>query len=298
MTIQERAMKILPLILLSFLFKYYAAPYLVSDERDIVSKYLYNDKYSAVKPYMWIYIPMDENSRKWDSFNERKTMKLNTPYLEYCLKTLISKNESVFNVCVVTDNDLADLIPEWTYRINEMSVPIKDRARRLAKMKLLYHYGGIVMPPTLLCLQSVRKLYSEVENGGGFCVECDEEEMIMGSKKNNENLKAHINSLSVYMNDMSNETEFNNLMNISMKDNIREIGGSSFGIEDKGNNKLGLEVLLGQGKIAFEDDLYGIYFPKRRIESSSKYGWFCSIEETEIKTSAMFIAKYFTESET
>ena len=104
MNIGNRIYDLLPILIISFLFRKFAAPYLVSDERELVKKYLYNDNYSNVKPYLWIYIPQDENSRQWQSFNERKTTRLNTPYIEHTLKTIISNNIGINVVAIPTPN--------------------------------------------------------------------------------------------------------------------------------------------------------------------------------------------------
>ena len=126
------------IFIISYLFKQYAAPYLVSDESYLVHNFLYNDEFSSVKPYLWIFVPLDENCRVWDSFNERKNIKLNSPYVEHCIKSIIKKNKDYFNVCIITDNDINKIIPHWKFNINELTTPVKERVRRLAKLKLLY----------------------------------------------------------------------------------------------------------------------------------------------------------------
>ena len=55
MKIKDRLYDLVPILILSFLFRMYAAPYLVSDERELVKKFLYNDNYSNVKPLITDY---------------------------------------------------------------------------------------------------------------------------------------------------------------------------------------------------------------------------------------------------
>ena len=126
MNIANRIYDLLP-ILIIVLFRKYAAPYLVSDERELVKKYLYNENYSNVKPYLWIYIPQDENSRQWKTFNERKTTDLNTPYIEHTIQTIIRKHKDFFNICIINDDNLINLIPGWEYEMSMLSGQKKKR---------------------------------------------------------------------------------------------------------------------------------------------------------------------------
>ena len=288
---QDYLLKMISIIVLSVLFKQYAAPYLVSDEKYLVNKFLYNNHYSSVKPYLWLYVPLDENSRKWDTFNERKTNKLNIPYVEYCMETIILKNKDLFNICVVTDDDVGELIPEWNFRINELSEPVKKRVRSLAKLKLLYHYGGLVMPMSCLCLRSLRSLYSEVREP--FMVQCDKEEKILGSRKGEFKVLEHINNIEIYVKDMSNETEFLNLVDMSAVQNLRSLDKKMFGVENKQGDLVTVKDLLGEGEIELNDVLYVIYFPNNEILKSTKYGWFSKISNEEIGESKMYVSKYW-----
>lgn len=296
MVYQDYLLNTVFIIAVSVVFKQYVAPYLVPDEKYLVNKFLYNDNYSTVKPYLWIYVPLEENSREWDTFNERKTKKINIPYVEYCMKTILVKNKGLFNICVVTDNDVGELIPDWKFRINELSEPIKNRVRRLAKLKLLYHYGGLVVPMSCLCLRSLRSLYVEAK-AGAFMVECDKSESVIGSRKGERSILEHMNNIELYVKDMSNETEFNDFINSSAKKSITMLDRRLFGLESKEKEDIDLKDLLGQGGLELDDSKYCVYFPYDKILQSKMYGWFAKVKVEEIKYSNMEIAKYFKQME-
>ena len=292
MNIGNRIYDLLPILIISFLFRKFAAPYLVSDERELVKKYLYNDNYSNVKPYLWIYIPQDENSRQWQSFNERKTTRLNTPYIEHTLKTIISNNKDFFNVCVISDDNLTDLIPEWQYEMNVFSGQKKERIRELAKQKILYYYGGLFVPPSLLCLKSLRSLYV-YSDAKSFKINCDKYESIYGAKKYNKQVEQYMKELEEYVNDPSIEVEFNDSVNGSGDVYFMEVDNKLFGVKDEENNIITINKLLGDMKINFAENILGIYLPRREIENSIKYGWFQQETVKNIRESSIYISKYF-----
>lgn len=292
MNLGNRIYDLLPILIISFLFRKFAAPYLVSDERELVKKYLYNDNYSNVKPYLWIYIPQDENSRQWQSFNERKTTRLNTPYIEHTLKTIISNNKDFFNVCVINDDNLTDLIPEWQYEMNVFSGQKKERIRELAKQKILYYYGGLFVPPSLLCLKSLRSLYV-YSDAKAFKINCDKYESIYGAKKYNKQVEQYMKELEEYVNDPSIEVEFNDSVNGSGDVYFMEVDNKLFGVKDEEDNIITINKLLGETKINFAENILGIYLPRREIENSIKYGWFQQETVKNIRESSIYISKYF-----
>ena len=292
MNIQNRIYDLLPILIISFLFRKYAAPYLVSDERELVKKFLYNDNYSNVKPYLWIYIPQDENSRQWQTFNERKTTNLNTPYIEYTLKTIISNNQDFFNICIISDDNLISLIPEWHYEMYALSGQKKERIRELAKQKILYHYGGLFVPPSLLCLKSLRSLYV-FSDENAFKIKCDKYESIYGSKKYSKPVENYIKELEEHVRDTSIEVEFNDSMNSAGDKYFMEVDNKFFGIKDKNDKLIDINTLLGDSVVNFAENILGIYLPRVEIENSIKYGWFQHESVSNIRVSSIYISKYF-----
>lgn len=290
MNLQDHLLRIVSALILGYMFKQYAAPYLVSSEKTLVNKFLYNDSYSDIKENMWIYVAHDENSIKWETFNERKSLNLNKPYVEYCLKKTIKENKNDFNILIVTDNDIKDLIPNWNLRIEELSGVSKNRARRLAKMNLLYYYGGILVPASMLCISSLKPYKEKLENG--FFVECDSDEIILGVKKQNQKLKHHLYEIQGCIQDLSKEAEFKDLLNTSLNmSGLEIVDKRKFGLAEENGTDITLDKLLGYSEINYVEDLCGIYIPYKL--TSTKYGWFNNESVEKIGRSPMFISKYF-----
>tara|TARA_Y100000741_G_scaffold62485_2_gene44283 strand:- start:18297 stop:19178 length:882 start_codon:yes stop_codon:yes gene_type:complete len=292
MVLKDRLYDLVPILIIGFLFRKYAAPHLVSDERELIQNYLYNDNYSNIKPYLWVFVPQDKNNRKWSSFNDRNNDNINTPYIEYTLQTIIDKNKDFFNVCLISDNDLINLIPKWDLDINMFSGEKKNRVRELAKQKILYYYGGLFVPPSLLCLKSLRSLFVYTDINA-FKIYCDKNESIYGSKKYNEQLKKHITDLEEYVNVFSMEVEFEDSINRSGDNYFINVDNKLVGVKDNADGEINLNKLLGDSNIPFADNIMGIYIPRIAIQNSIKYGWFQHESVENIKKSSIFIAKYF-----
>ena len=292
MNLKDRVYDLIPLLIIGFLFRKYAAPHLVSDERELVKKFLYNDNYSNTKPYLWIHIPQDENCRNWNTFNERKTTDINTPYIEYTIKTIVEKNKDFFNICVLTDDNLIDIIPNWSYDISMFSGEKKNRIRELAKQQILYYYGGLLVPPSLLCLKSLRSLYvySDIKP---FKIYCSKSESIYGSKKHDPYLQSYITEIKSYINNLSIEIEFNDSINRTGDNYFMDVDNKLFGVIDKNDKYISINLLLGENKIPFADNIFGIYIPRIEIQNSIKYGWFQYETILNISNSSIYISKYF-----
>ena len=198
----------------------------------------------------------------------------------------------MFNICVINDNDLKDVIPNWKFDMNELSDPIKDRVRRLAQVELINYYGGIVVPPSFLCLKNLRKLYGQTEYES-YYVECGKNDIILGGKRNNADLKNYIATLNIYISDMSNEPEFKNLINVALEKNITKLDSKEFGLRTVDNIPVTIVDLLSDKCINLSEDMYGLYIPRERLLEEKQNEWFTSIEVEKIKKSNLYIARYF-----
>jgi hypothetical protein len=58
------------------------------------------------------------------------------------------------------------LIPSWKIPMNDddatsLTEPMKTRARMLGMAQLLYHYGGMIVPPSFVCCKSLKPLFEQ-----------------------------------------------------------------------------------------------------------------------------------------
>jgi hypothetical protein len=126
-----------------------------------VRQYLVTDSSLARsrKPILWIHLSYDTNARWWQSFYSRNTTDLNQPYLLLTIKSIIDKCGSCFNVCIVDDDSFCNIIPGWSLDMTRCAEPIRSKVRKLAMTRLLKHYGGLVVPPSFLCMKNLADMY-------------------------------------------------------------------------------------------------------------------------------------------
>ena len=148
---------------LGMLYDRYKKKYEPDDELSkyhLVQKYLLNeDTILTGKPILWVHTDHGVNARKWEDFGSRNTEKLNQKYIELCIETVIKHCSQSFNVCLINDDSFSKLIPSWNLDLDKLSNPVKTHMRSLGILKLLYYYGGMVVPNSMIVMKDLKPLY-------------------------------------------------------------------------------------------------------------------------------------------
>jgi len=266
---------------------------------------------NSKKPILWIHIPYEYNSRNWISFGSRSSFQLNQPYLYITLQSIINKCSKSFTICIIDDNSFSKLIPDWTITMNKLSTPISNSIRLLGMMKLLYIYGGLIVPPSFLCLRNLIDMYNNGTSGNKMFV-C---EMLnrnssssyfdffpslnfCGAPKENELVKLLINSIQINNSiDYTAETQFldtNNrwLMQFIENKKINLIDGTMIGVKTTDNKQITPDDLLSDHYLNIYPNCYGIYIPADELLKRNNYGWFIRSSPLQIVQSNTIIGNY------
>ena len=177
---------------------------------------------SKHKPILWIHKKHKINTRKWDSFFSRSNTDLNQPYIHLCIRSIIKTCGNTFNICLVDDDSFSKVIPNWNISLDNLAEPIRSHMRMVAMAKLIYYYGGMILPKSTILLKDIYPLYIECINKYGCFVgemnnrTSTSEYMnhfpnakIMGCKRNCPMIKEFIKYLeTLNLNDFSNESDF------------------------------------------------------------------------------------------
>jgi hypothetical protein len=120
---------------------------------ELIKKYLLNDTSltNNKKPILWVHIEFEKNARAWESFGSRTT--------ENLIRSIIEKCGDSFNVCLLDDESLIKIIPEWRTKVEDLPRPLRSHMRELAMATILHLYGGLVVPSSFICFQNLRNLY-------------------------------------------------------------------------------------------------------------------------------------------
>ena len=281
--------------------------------KNLIDDYLFENKTSLSKNknIVWVHINYEQNSRNWINFKSRKTFELNQPYKMITISSIINSSLNDYDVCIINDDSFKSLIPGWSIDINNLADPIKEHMRSLALIKLMYYYGGILVPSSYLSLRPMKNLENiGLNNHNSFFVELDNKNIssnlitsfpshrFMGCKKECEEIKElMLFTERLVSNDYTAEQNFLGEINkkcyeLCKKNKSFVIKSKIVGVRDIHNNYIRIEDLLGSSYIDFCDSLNGIYIPDKEILKRTKYQWFARMSEEQIYSSNMIIAKH------
>ena len=315
------------LSLLGIVYNEFKRRYL-DDENDhykIVKKYLLNDTDEFLKklpdsklPIIWIHSKYEINARNWVDFYSRNTNDLNQPYKELTLKTIIDKCGSDFNICLINDESFSDLIPNWNIDIHKVADPIKSNIRELAIAKILDTYGGMLLPDSFICLDSLKYIYNTGIQDDKMFVgellhtnnvntpECNMETRdnyypstkLIGCAKESQTMKCYINMLETLISqDSTAESVFTGEIQLWLNEKVKRQGiniitSEYLGGRDNNGKLVTLDELMGSTFIEFHDSMLGIYIPDNELLLRSKYSWLSRMSSQQVLESNNVLGKY------
>lgn len=280
---------------------------------DLVRKYLLNDNglIENKKPILWVHITYDVNSREWLSFKSRNTKNLNQPYLYLTVKSIIDKCGEDFYICLIDDDTFKKLLPNWNVDLNLVSNPIKEKFRNLALAKILYNYGGLLVPNSFICFKNLLPLYQEFTKDNKMFVgemvnrsiSCSVSDfspntIFMGCIQNSEEMGELVNYLErLNSKDFTAQSDFNGNENEWCKNKIIEnkislINGNILGTKDKINKPIIIDNLLSNNFLEINSQAYGLYIPADELLKRTNYNWFVYLKPNEVLESETQIGKY------
>jgi hypothetical protein len=271
-------------------------------ENIIIQEYLLNEipLYGKNKPKLWIHNTFETNVGTADSLHS-----LGAPYLLLTIKTIVNQCSQDFNVCLIDDASFSKLLPHWDVDVGLVSGAAQQNLRVLGLLKLVYYYGGIVVPPSFVCCRSLlpwtefdRPFFAE-----NIC-HCNvanrtvvPDFVLFGSKKEDPQLLEIIEQVKTANQNPYVVPEFEGtfqkiLISNVASNNLTVVNGGLIGIQTKDAKPIQLDLLLGEEFVTWNPQLFGIYIPHREIISRKKYQWFCRLSKHDLLRSELMIAKY------
>lgn len=272
-----------------------------SDEYEMIRKYLLNDSplYGFNRPKIWIHSKYEINARDWKA--HRNTTDLNQPYLSLTIQSVIDHCGDNFHVCLIDDDTFGNLIPGWELNVSRMAEPMKSHCRDLGMMKLLYLYGGIVVPNSFVCSRNLKPMLGEkpfISEGGN--ISDNGIPLLVGSPKHDEMMRELIEFLEK-SNVMTDERRFkcttNKWLSRAIDDGKMElVGGEKIGIRTRTGKAIGLEDIMEEKYLDLAGDCYGVYIPGAEILRRTKYQWFAVMSREELLGTNIAIVRYIKAS--
>lgn len=299
--------------------------FLYNRYEDKLTKEQNNENYNAIqnyllkdsalgytkKPILWIHINYDYNSRNWISFGSRSSFELNQPYMYLTVRSIISQCQDSFHICIIDDDSFSKLLPGWNVNMKSLASPVSDYMRSLALSKTLYKYGGLIVPPSFVCMRNLDELYQMGTSGNKMFIcetvnrnitsttyEFYSNISFMGSSKECPELKNMIDFMqrtisSDYTAQSEFLGEFNRWCNSRVqKHEINLIPGKMIGTKDMDDKMILVDNLLSNDYIELYSQAYGIYIPAKEIVNRVHYEWFARMSQQQVLESNVIICKY------
>lgn len=272
-------------------------------EFELIQQYLVNKSSLAKseKPILWIHNDYQLNDRNWLSFGSRNTNELNKPILYLTIDTMIKKCDKSFNICLIDDNSFYNLIPGWDINLDAVPEPNKQKYRLLALLHLVYIYGGLHVPSSLLCFNNLINIFSDYVSEDTFVVSesiptsiVSEQTShfpnfnVFGALKNNNTLLKLINTLEhKVLRNLTDEMKFRGslekeLLHLIDDKKCNVIPGKILGYYDKNNKPITLHMLMSDEEIELSKNNVAIYLPVNEIIQSKHYDWFSKLNLDEL----------------
>lgn len=297
------------------LYEKYQQKFLPDEELrnvNLIKQFLLNDSNNLGKPVLWIHTENNVNARNWKSFYSRNTRQLNQPYIISCIETIIRNCGTSFNICLINDTSFRSLLGDWDINLDNLSGPVKKNARQLGLSKLLYSYGGLLLPNSTIVTKNLRSFFDRaLQENDFFAVEGINKsstadminllpmENILGCRKKSKAMNKYIFFLERKLKtDYTDEGNFlggNNkfLYQLFKKKEITLIEGKVFGIIDKNCKTVTLDRLMSNEFIEFDNSkLHSIIIPSDELLTRTQYQWFVRLSQKQLRTCENNISKY------
>ena len=303
------------IVLLGVLYEKYKLKYIGDEElnkENIIRQFLLNDSQSlGGKPILWIHSVHQRNSRLWPSFYSRTTTKLNQPYLLSCLESIIKNCSNSFNICLIDDSSFGALIPGWSIDVAQLPFPVRDHMRTLGLSKLLYYFGGMLLPDSTIVLSDLRPTYRDAlvekccftaemvsKNSTATYLDFFPSHMVLGCKQNSPVMKEYMMYLEALISrDYTDQIAFLGEVDRWLYRACKEarmvlVDGTVLGTKDSTGVPVTIDRLMGNTFISFSPGVKGIYVPRNEILERTQFEWFARLSQNQLRTCNNIIAKY------
>ena len=237
------------------------------------------------KRKVWVYIPFESNSRMWDSFSERRTTRMNLSYMNLCIKSIVDCCAEKYDIVVFSDSDFEDLL-KLPVDHTKLSGALLENHRQICLMKIMYEYGGVLVPPSLFLKESVYHLdnpqqwyVSEMVNTNNVSNQkMLPSNQLMGTNAKNPELLLYIQHLEKQDRTVV-ESPF--CENYFVSKQIPVIDGGLIGTKSK-TGPVVLEDLMSDQVLDLTDNNIGLYMPDEVLKKRIHYQWFCKMSESQV----------------
>jgi hypothetical protein len=299
----------------------------IDEEYDLIKKYLLNESplYGKNKPKIWIHTTYEIDARNWNTFSDHNSTNKNQPYIELTIQSIINHCALDFNILLINDETFLKLIPHWKWgNMSNIADPEKKNIRQYGLLKLLYFYGGIIVPNSFICFKNLESLFKPTpfvvetinktlfDSGKTFCPSI---KFIGVRNKRDLSIKKIIDELfseNMFENIPNNKKwemigmendivgKSNNIISKYIKnENWFLWSGDLFGIKtSKDGNPILIEDLMEDDYLDLPSNMYGILVDSDELMRRNKYNWLTYIkaDSNNLLNGCNILSKYLNKS--
>jgi hypothetical protein len=265
-----------------------------------INTFFFSDSYlkKSKNRKIWVHIPFEKNSRRWVNFGSRTSTDLNLAYMTLCIKSIIDNCGEAYDIFIIDDTNFSNLLNE-DVDVNKLSGALKEKYRELCMLKILYNYGGVILPPSLFLKKSIKPIdnpniwyVSETTNTFNVSyMPLYPSQVLMGSNKKNDQLIEYIEYYSEKIKSDFGEESLH-FSNYLKKNKVVCLDGKIIGVRDNKDKPIMLEDLMENKKIHLHKDHVGVYIPHKELLRRNNYNWFCSLNAKQVLECNIFISNY------
>jgi hypothetical protein len=264
---------------------------------------------------LWLYYDQsDVNSRWWADFGARSSRVLNTPYLNLCYQSIVTKNGKTYNVKVLAGlSDVAILLGGWNQlpkALQNPIAPVGEAELNYIRATVLRRFGGLWVNPSIICVKSFPD-FTKSENP--IFTGTDKDESYADSNG------TPAPGVDVMYSPKKDCEVFEFLENLALKRIERQEGGKQFRSDIKwdlrqamemytcdyipnlefarksNGRRIQLEDLLGVETINVPENTVYIPVDFNELQNRRNFGWFLRMSEDQILESDLYISMLLRE---
>lgn len=212
-------------------------------------------------------------------------------YVGMCVESVRAAANDKHQVIVAHEGVFASLIPGWNVDLAMIPEPSRTQARTLASWKLLYYYGGVVVPASTLFVGSVDDLVARAP--GCFAVERPRggaHARVLGADREHPALRDMVRRMELNIaRGAPGEDGFDGVTEGIVSDTIVAHGGALLdgevaGLRDVRGEPVSADALFGG--VAFSNALVCVVIPADQVRSRKSMAWFAQASPRQLAKSS------------
>lgn len=267
------------------------------------------------KPKIFIHLPIEKNSRVWESFGSRSSINMNISIAYICVKSIIETCGSKYDVILFDNNNVYDILQTYgvndeitSYDPNMLNNEQLQLWQDYAKAKILYEFGGTMMSPYFYFRQCPSREFLQsrkfrvtyyanegLKNTNERFVASEKHYMVSG--KHNSDLQLYL----VYLKEIfENFNKYESQQYEKVYKHLEKLDNISpqlIATQNLDGNEIFYDDWLSANKdLKIDPAHFGIYINVDMLKRNSKNAWFIKQSEEQVRNShnnlAFYLQKY------